>query len=238
MAFTTRGIRQYRPRLNRESYALSQQNGRLIIGDLHAPFVRKDYLDFCQRISDKYNCNEVIFMGDIIDNHFSSFHDTDPNGHGGATELALATKEISKWYKAFPKAKVCLGNHDLIPDRKAFNAGVTDAWIRGIGEVLKVPNWQFSDSFIIDDVLYTHGTARKARQRAKNDLISVVQGHYHSEGYVEFFVGQNYKIFAMQVGCGVDDKSYGMAYGKNFPKNHISCGVIVGGMPILEYMDL
>ena len=42
----------------------------------------------------------------------------------------------------------------------------------------------------------------------------------------------------MQLGCGVDDKAYAMAYGKNFSKNHINCGVIIGDTPIIEYMEL
>ena len=231
-------MKKYRPRINNEQNKLVHQEGKLIIGDLHAPFIRKGYLDHCKRVRDKYNCKEVIFIGDIIDNHYSSFHDTDPNGHGGARELNLAKEEIQRWYKEFPKAKVCQGNHDLIPQRKLFSAGVTDSWIRSIGEVLETPNWEFAESFIIDDILYCHGTGRKARQRAKNDLISVVQGHYHSESYVTFYVGHNYKIFAMQIGCGVDDKAYAMAYGRNFAKNHINCGVIIDGMPILEYMKL
>jgi metallophosphoesterase superfamily enzyme len=231
-------MKQYRPRLNKEAYNLTRKGGLLIIGDLHAPFVRNGYLEFCKSIRDKYNCDEIIFIGDIIDNHYSSFHDTDPDGHGGAKELELAKSEIKMWYKEFPKAKVCLGNHDLIPDRKRFNANITKSWIRPISDVLETKNWVFAESFVIDDILYTHGTARKARQRAKNDLTSVVQGHYHAESYIDFYVGQNYKIFAMQIGCGIDDKAYAMAYGKNYPKNHINCGVIINGMPILEYMPL
>jgi len=231
-------MKQYRPRLNKEAYNLTRKGGLLIVGDLHAPFVRRGYLEFCKRIRDKYNCDEIIFIGDIIDNHYSSFHDTDPDGYGGKQELDLAKKEIKKWYREFPKARVCLGNHDLIPDRKRFNANITKSWIKPINEVLETPNWVFAESFVIDDVLYTHGTGIKARQRAKNNLTSVVQGHYHADGYIDFYVGQNYKIFAMQVGCGIDDKSYAMAYGKNYPKNHINCGVIIDGMPILEYMPL
>jgi hypothetical protein len=44
----------------------------------------------------------------------------------------------------------------------------------------------------------------------------------------------------MQVGCGVDDKSYAMAYGKNHPKSAISCGVVLndGQLPIIEMMEL
>lgn len=215
-------------------------NNTLIIGDLHAPFTRAGYLDFCKEIRDKYFCNNIIFIGDLVDNHFSSFHDTDPDGHGAAEELRLAKLQLQEWYKAFPVAKVCIGNHDLIPIRKSFNAGLSKMWIKSISEVLNTPNWEYEEEFLIDDVLYVHGTGRKAINRMQADLISVVQGHYHSESYIQYAVGKFKKMFAMQLGCGVDDKSYAMAYGKHFDKMHINCGVVLdgGNLPILEYMKL
>ena len=212
----------------------------LVIGDLHAPFTREGYFEFCQSIYEKYNCNSAVFIGDLIDNHFSSFHDTDPDGHGAAEELRLAKQQIQQWYRTFPSAKVCIGNHDLIPIRKAFNSGLSKLWIKSIAEVLDTPNWEFEEEFYINEVLYTHGTARKANKRMHADLISVVQGHYHSESYIEYSVGKFKKMFAMQVGCGVDDRSYAMAYGRHFDKMHINCGVVLenGTLPILEYMKL
>jgi hypothetical protein len=33
----------------------------------------------------------------------------------------------------------------------------------------------------------------------------------------------------MQVGCGVDGGSYAAAYAKNFKKQAIGCGVVIGG---------
>jgi len=232
----------YRPRLNLEEYNLLRSKGNrvLVIGDIHAPFELKEYLPFCKSIYDKYNCNKVVFIGDIIDNHFSSFHDTDPDGHSAGKELDRAVKSISKWYKVFKEADVCLGNHDLIPNRKAFNAGLSNRWVKTLGEVLNVPKWNFQEDFVIDNVRYTHGTGKKARQRARGELFSVVQGHYHSESYIEHYVGSRFKIFAMQVGCGIDKDSYSMAYGKNFAKPQINCGVVLenGTLPILEYMKL
>jgi len=216
------------------------ENKVLIVGDLHTPFERSGYFEFCKDIYIKYNCNRVIFIGDLIDNHFSSFHDTDPDGHSAGEELRLAKLSIAKWYKTFPKAKVCLGNHDNIPIRKAFNTGVSTAWIKSVGEVLNTPEWEYGEEFVLDNILYTHGIGRKAFARMQTDLISVVQGHYHSESYIQYSVGRSYKLFAMQVGCGIDDKSYAMAYGKHFNKMHINCGVVLenGKLPILEYMDL
>jgi metallophosphoesterase superfamily enzyme len=212
----------------------------LVVGDLHSPFIKYGYLQFCQEVYHKYNCNRVVFTGDLIDNHFSSYHETDPDGHSAGVELHKAKAEIANWYRAFPKAKVCIGNHDAIPARKAMTSGLSASWIKSIEEVLDVPNWEFSEEFLIDGNLYCHGIGRKARQRAKSDLISVIQGHYHSESYIEYLVGLHYKIFAMQIGCGIDRKSYSMAYGRHFNKPHINCGVILenGELPILEFMNL
>lgn len=238
-------MKEIRPRLTEKEYEYilslrSDSRKILVIPDLHSPFIKYGFLEFCQGIYEKYSCNDVIFIGDLIDNHFSSYHETDPDGDSAIAELLKAKKELSYWYQAFPKSKVCFGNHDIIPNRKAMTSGLSASWIKTIGEVLETPDWEYSEEFIIDDVMYTHGTGRKARNRAKSDLISVVQGHYHSESYLEFFVGMHFKIFAMQLGCGIDRKSYGMAYGKHFNKPHINCGVVLdnGTLPIIEYMKL
>ena len=43
---------------------------------------------------------------------------------------------------------------------------------------------------------------------------STVQGYLHTQAYCEYTVGRNFKIFGMQVGCGIDFSSYAMAYAK------------------------
>jgi len=237
---------EYRPRLSESEYRLIQaerkkkNSNTLIIGDLHAPFIKEGYLEFCKSVYKKHNCSNVIFIGDLIDNHFSSFHESDPDGMGAGQELCKAIKELEKWYEAFPVAKVCIGNHDAIPARKAFSSGLSKRWIKSIGEVLDFDGWQYAEEWFINDVLYVHGTGRKARNRCKDDFMSVVQGHYHSESYIEYFVGERFRLYAMQVGCGVDRTAYAMAYGKHFKKMHINCGVVLdnGYLPILEYMKL
>jgi len=211
----------------------------LVIGDLHEPFCLTGYLKHCQKIYKQYDCDQVVLIGDIIDNHYSSFHEADPDGLSAGNELEVSIDNINKWYKAFPHASVILGNHDLIIMRKAFSSGLSKQWVKEYGDVLQTPLWEFSEEFIIDGVVYCHGTGGKARNRAKNELCSIVQGHYHSEAYIEYMVGNNFKIFAMQVGCGIDRKSYAMAYGKHFHKPAIGCGVIVNGKKAyLEMMEL
>ena len=72
------------------------------------------------------------------------------------------------------------------------------------------------------------------------EFMSVVQGHYHSESYVETFVSEERLVFAMQIGCGVNRKAYAMAYGKHFKKPQINVGIILdnGRYGIIEPMKM
>jgi len=74
----------------------------------------------------------------------------------------------------------------------------------------------------------------------KKELQSQIQGHLHSDFYIEYIVGKNFRIFGMQVGCGIDHKSYAMSYGRNFKKPAIGCGVLLnkGTLPIIIPMKL
>ena len=211
----------------------------LVIGDLHEPFCLDNYLEHCVETYNKYKCDEVVFIGDIIDNHASSYHETDPDGHSAGQELKMAIQRIKEWYKAFPKATVIIGNHDRLIMRKAYSSGLSKLWIKDYAEVLGTPGWNFTESIEIDDVLYIHGEGGTARARVRRDLQSIVQGHLHSQAYIDWCVGAKFKLFGMQIGCGIDHKSYAMAYGKEGPKPAIACGVVLQGeVPINIMMNL
>lgn len=218
----------------------NNENRVLVIGDLHLPFTLKGYLEFCKEQYDRFNCNKVIFIGDIIDNHYASYHETDPDGLGGGDELNMAIYMLRRWFRAFPKAKVIIGNHDRLIMRKAKTSQIPSRWIRDYSDVLEVPGWEFLESYVLDDVLYIHGEGGTARTRMKKELHSVVQGHRHTECYCDYLVGKTFKIFGVQVGCGINWESYAMAYAKNFPKPAIGCGVILenGKLPIIKTMEL
>jgi metallophosphoesterase superfamily enzyme len=211
----------------------------LVIGDLHEPFCLDSYLKHCKEVYAKYNCNKVVFIGDVIDNHYSSYHETDADGLGGGAELDIAIFRLQRWYKAFPKADVMIGNHDRIISRKAQTGGIPKRWIRSYSEVLGTPNWNFTERTVIDDVQYIHGEAGTARTKSKADMMSTVQGHLHTQCYTEWTVGANFRIFGMQVGCGIDHGKYAFAYAKAGKKPAIGCGVVIGGhTAINELMSL
>jgi|TARA_R110002020_G_scaffold22078_4_gene74730 predicted phosphodiesterase len=226
-------FKDYRPRLRgniKTAYENITKKERriLVIGDVHAPFSLDGYLEFCKDVYAKNNLNQVIFIGDIIDNHYSSFHHTDPDGLGGADELDYAIEEVAKWRDAFPVADVVIGNHDRIIMRKAFDSQIPSRWIRSYNEILGT-DWNWTERVVYDDVQYVHGEGGTARTKSKNDMMSTVQGHIHTQAYCEWTVGRNFRVFGMQVGCGVDGKSYAAAYAKNFKKQAIGCGVVLGG---------
>ena len=233
-------MKDFRPRLSGNKkvaydYINKSERRILVIGDIHAPFTLDGYLEFCEEMYARYNCNQVIFIGDIIDNHYASFHATDPDGMGGGDELDVAIEHVKMWSNAFPVADVCIGNHDRIIMRKAFDSQIPSRWIKSYNEVLGT-NWNLVEHVVYDDVQYIHGEGGTARTKSKNDMMSTVQGHIHTQAYVEWSVGKMFKIFGMQVGCGIDSKSYAAAYAKNFKKQAIGCGVVIGGHTAINCM--
>lgn len=227
-------IKDIKPTLRNDDH-----NRILVIGDLHTPFDYEPYFNHCVAVYEKYQCNRVVFIGDIIDNHYSSYHETDADGMGGQDELDMAISRLTRWYNAFPTADVIIGNHDRMVMRKAQSSSIPTRWIKEYKEVLGTPGWNFSEREVYDKVQYIHGEGGTARTRSKKDLMSTVQGHLHTQCYTEWTVGAGLKIFAMQVGCGVDHTSYAMGYAKNFPKPAISCGVVLNGkVAINEVMSL
>ena len=187
----------------------------LVVGDLHCPFDLDDYLKFIVDTYEKWNCNQIIQIGDCLDNHYSSFHPTDADGYGGGEELDRAIARLSRY-------------RDRIIMRKAFDSDIPARWIKSYNEVLGT-NWNWVDRIVYDGVQYVHGEGGTARTKAKNDMQSTVQGHIHTQFYTEYMVGRNFAIFGMQVGCGVDASTYAAAYAKNFKKQAIGCGVVIGG---------
>ena len=226
--------------LSIKPYQNGNKDNILIIGDIHAPFTLPNYLKFCREQQEVYDCGTVVFIGDIIDNHYSSYHESDPDGHSAGYELDLAIDMIKDWYHTFPKATVIIGNHDRLVYRKAFSAGVSKRWIREYKDVLGTNGWDFVENTELFDIDVNHGEGGTAKNRMKTELRSQVQGHLHTQLYVEYAVGANFIVWGMQVGCGIDIKSYAMAYGKHYKKPAIGCGVVLnkGTLPIAIPMKM
>ena len=68
---------------------------------------------------------------------------------------------------------------------------------------------------------YAHIRAAEANRQ------STVIGHTHSTAASNYLVSENDRIFAMNIGCGIDRKTYAFEYGRDLPKKPVlACGVV------------
>lgn len=217
----------------------------LFIGDIHAPYEHKDYLEFCVEVAKRYNVTRVYCVGDIVDNHAISYHETNPRAHGASAEIEKAIEHLSGWYDAFPNMKICIGNHDALPMRKLATAGLPSEYMRSLSDVLCMPEgWEFDYSYEVDGVLVIHGTGFSGMYShvtaSRSMMRSVIMGHNHSVCGVQYTASEDKLIFGMNVGCGIDRHSFAFSYGLTFPRKPIlSVGLLLNGRtPIIETMEM
>jgi len=211
----------------------------LVIGDIHEPVCHPGYLQFCLDLQDQWECDTVVFIGDVVDLQAISFHAHHPECPGPADEYTLAKAGVSKWHAAFPEARVCIGNHDQRPLRLAQEVGIPARFLREYADIWGTPGWDWQDDHIVDDVYYFHGTGNggehPAYNAAKKMLMSTVMGHIHTAGGVKWMVSPTRRIFGMDTGCGIDDRAFAFAYGKHTKRRSvISAGVVIDGVPYHE----
>jgi predicted phosphodiesterase len=215
----------------------------LVVGDIHLPAERSDYLKFCRDMRRKYKTKEVVFIGDILDHHAISFHQKNPESDGAVAEYEAAMKALKQWYKAFPDARVCIGNHDERVHRLASSSGIPAMYLREYADIYDTPNWEWEYEHVIDDIYYYHGTGASsglcpAFNTAKARMQSSVAGHIHSTAGILYTTGPTgEQLFGMNVPNGVDKDHPLMYYSKNFLRKPVNgVGIIKNGTPYLEVM--
>ena len=213
----------------------------LVIGDLHNPATRIGYRQFCEDLYEEWNCNEVVFIGDVIDWHAISFWAKEPACPGPKDEYELAKVCVAEWAKSFPDAKVCIGNHDERPSRLAKTVNIPDFMLRSYKDLWDTPGWVWDYRFLLDDVLYKHGSKSSGIHPAWNLMnkvhMSVVIGHCHTRGGIKWSCNFKERMFGMDVGCGIDEAAWQFTYGKdNDIRPFLSAAVILDGVPYHEPM--
>lgn len=218
-----------------ERYKASSDKPILVFSDIHAPFDLKHYPDFLSDTYSRYGCGKVVFLGDLVDNHAISRHQTEPCALGAYTELDLAITRLKIYSMLFPKVERVVGNHDIRPQMMAASVGIGTRYLKDLSEVLELPDgWVcHGDEFILDDVLYSHGMdacgKNGAINKAMRERMSVAVGHSHGFGGVAYSANSRDKVFGMNVGCGIDEEAYAFTYGKHAKnKCTLGCGVVYG----------
>ena len=202
---------------------------------VHAPCMHKNFIKFLTKIRKKHNCGRVVMLGDLVDWSAISYHEKDVSLPSPVEEYKAAMKQVRQLHKAFPKADILVGNHDVLPYRKATTIGIPEEALKSFKDLWKLDGWTVHPRFhdlIIDGVVYRHGDKCKGGQMAayKNaiaEFSSLVQGHLHAQAGVVYHANQDECVFGMQVGCGVDHDHPAMAYGRVYAQKPIvGCGVV------------
>ena len=212
----------------------------LVVPDLHIPFEHPDALAFVlavDRIWFPGSTRAVVFLGDEVDSHSISRHMPDPDGRSPRDELEAAKRRLRDWYAAFPSAFVCVSNHTVRPWKRAFEAGLSQLFMRSVADVYEAPKtWQWADRWILHGVCFEHGEnvngPMGALNAAKDNRMPTCIGHLHSFAGVIHADSFATHIWGMNAGCLIDVGAYAFSYAKTMRKKpSIGCGAIRNGIP-------
>ena len=215
----------------------------LLISDMHIPYHHKDTLSFLSYLKAKYRPTRVICLGDELDKHSLSYHESDPDLPNAADELRLALPVIAELHKTFPEMDILESNHGSLVYRKAKTHGIPKHYIKSYNDVLGVDNgwkWHFDLMITLPDgnrCYLHHGKTARCLQLAEKMGCCAVEGHYHNSFSIEYYGTPFALNWAMQVGCFIDFKSLAFNYANvNIKRPIIGTGLIIDSQPVLAPM--
>jgi hypothetical protein len=176
----------------------------LVISDTHEPFSHPDKLKFLKAIKDKYDPDRVIHIGDEIDSHAMSYHDSDPNLFSAGEELKRAREKIWEIEELYPKVDVLESNHGSLWYRKAKTHGIPREVIRSYESILDTKKWKWH--FELELLLpnkqpcyFHHGRSTNVLLASKERGMSAVQGHYHEKFVISYWGTPERLNWAMKI---------------------------------------
>ena len=214
----------------------------LVIGDTHEPYGHPDYPHFCKAVQEAYDLEHVLHVGDVVDFHASSYHESDPDLMSPGDELRAARKRLKIWSDYFPDMVISEGNHCTMPARKAKSAGLPADIVRRPNEYLETPEtWVWVRDFVRFTIgpeikcIMQHawsGSPTAGLKEINNSC--VLAGHNHSQMWVLWKTNDcDDRKFWLQPGTGIDKGHPAFAYGKKGAKDiiELGCGMIINGTP-------
>lgn len=216
----------------------------LVISDLHCPYQHPDAIAFLRACKAKYKPDTVVCIGDEIDAHAMSYHESNPDLASAGDELEAAIKALQPIYKMFPNCTVIESNHGSMVLRKALTAGIPHKAIKNYNDILDAPKgWKWVPDVTIDTLLgpiyFCHGKAAAAGKLASQYGCSTIQGHFHEKAQVHYISTPERLMFDLHTGCLADDNSLALQYNKINPKRPIvSIAVVLNGVPQIVPMIL
>lgn len=230
----------------RKNDKVEHDNSRiLLISDLHIPYHHQDAIAFLKHLKEKYNPTRVICLGDEVDGHALSFHDSDPDLPSAGDEIRQALPVIAELFKIFPKMDILESNHGSLVWRKAKVFGIPKHYIKSYNEVLGVDSgWKWSFDLTVDlpngqKCYMHHGKTSNIIQLSQQMGMNATQGHYHETFKIDYWGNSTGLYWGMQCGCLIDDDKLAFNYNNvNIKRPIIGTGLIIDSMPVLEPMRL
>lgn len=216
----------------------------LVLSDMHHPFAHKDTVPFLTAVKAKYRPDTVVCIGDEVDFHALSYHESNPDLDSAGVELDKAIQALKPIYRLLPIVTVIESNHGSMVLRKAMTGGIPQKAIKSYNDVLEAPKgWKWVFDTIVETALgqvyFCHGKAAAPGKLASQYGCSTVQGHYHEKAQINYISTPEKLMFDAHTGCLADDKSLALGYNKVNPKRPIvSILVIINGIPNLVPMVL
>lgn len=210
----------------------------LCISDMHQPFAHPDTYAFLKAIKNKYKPDRIVCLGDEVDAHALSYHESDPDLMSAGDELNAAIDKLKPLYKLFPEMNIIDSNHGSLVYRKAKTSGIPKSYLKPYGEILKAPKgWKWSHDLTLkmsdgNEVYFHHGLSSNILKVVREYSVNVVSGHYHNSAGVQYASTPDKLLWGLQVGCSIDDKSLAFEYNKTtLGRPLIGHGIIVAGHP-------
>jgi hypothetical protein len=219
----------------------------LVIPDLHIPYHHPKAFDFIQSLIAKYQPDLCVSLGDEVDNHALSMHDSDPNLDSAGTELAQSRVYLGQLAKIVPNLLVCHSNHGSLAYRRSKKFGIPMEMLKSYRDIL-FPNgggdgwdWAYSHTIPTDQgaVMFKHQAPGGPATHACHEGVNVVLGHMHGSFNIEYKASSHRLYYGVTSGCLIDSEALAFAYGKEFPNKPIlGATLITDGVPRLIPMVL
>lgn len=216
----------------------------LVISDLHCPYQHPDTVPFLKAVKAKFKPDQVVCIGDEIDYHALSYHESNPDLPSAGQELEEAIEALKPIYKMFPNVSVVESNHGSMVLRKAMTGGIPTKALKSYNDILEAPkgwNWVFDITLqtSLGPVYFCHGKSGTPGRLASQYGMSTVQGHFHERSQISYISTPEKLMFDAHTGCLANDKSLALGYNKVNPKRPIvSLLVIINGIPQIVPMVL
>ena len=83
-----------------------------------------------EQIKKQFKPDTIINIGDELDMHALSFHDTNPDLHSAGHELSLAKEYIKELENIFPEMTLLDSNHSSLIYRRGIKHGIPKGFLR------------------------------------------------------------------------------------------------------------